>query len=131
MLKFGVRDDNDDYGIFSVKFSSDSKEIIAGTSDSSICVYDLGMNRLSLHFKAHMALALAGKEGSQCLQEVVTSCLPEDECHYAVYDSDFVFVENWQKSIIFIIAWCPDTAKVRSKIVSSGQIPKETRRHPA
>ncbi|XP_074364629.1 LEC14B homolog [Apium graveolens] len=54
ILKFRVLDDNDDYGILSVKFSSDSKEIIAGTRDSSICVYDLGMNRLSLRFKPHM-----------------------------------------------------------------------------
>ncbi|XP_074348734.1 LEC14B protein-like isoform X1 [Apium graveolens] len=54
ILKFRVLDDNDDYGILSVKFSSDSKEIIAGTSDSSICVYDLGINRLSLRFKPHM-----------------------------------------------------------------------------
>lgn len=58
MLQFWVLDDIDDYGIFSVKFSRDSKEIIAGTSDSSICVYDLGMNRLSLRFKAHMVLFL-------------------------------------------------------------------------
>ncbi|KAL8116843.1 hypothetical protein AgCh_023137 [Apium graveolens] len=55
ILKFRVLDDNDDYGILSIKFTSDSKEIIAGTSDSSICVYDLGMNRLSLRFKPHMA----------------------------------------------------------------------------
>lgn len=54
MLQFWVPGDiDDDFGIFSVKFSRDSKEIIAGTSDSSICVYDLGTNRLSLRFKAH------------------------------------------------------------------------------
>lgn len=43
--------------------------------------------------------------------------LPADECRYAVYDFDFVTSENCQKSKIFFIAWCPDTARVRSKMI--------------
>ena len=31
--------------------------------------------------------------------------LPADECRYAVFDFDFVTVENCQKSKIFFIAW--------------------------
>ncbi|CAI8602725.1 unnamed protein product [Vicia faba] len=43
--------------------------------------------------------------------------LPADECRYAVYDFDFVTEENCQKSRIFFIAWCPDTSRVRSKMI--------------
>ncbi|CAL9007126.1 unnamed protein product [Prunus brigantina] len=43
--------------------------------------------------------------------------LPADECRYAVYDFDFTTNENCQKSKIFFIAWAPDTARVRSKML--------------
>ncbi|VVB04659.1 unnamed protein product [Arabis nemorensis] len=43
--------------------------------------------------------------------------LPADECRYAIYDFDFVTEENCQKSKIFFIAWSPDTAKVRMKMI--------------
>jgi len=49
--------------------------------------------------------------------EDFTASLPADECRYAVYDFDFVTVENCQKSRIFFIAWSPDTARVRSKMI--------------
>ncbi|XP_057422719.1 actin-depolymerizing factor 7 [Lotus japonicus] len=43
--------------------------------------------------------------------------LPPDECRYAVFDFDFTTNENCQKSKIFFIAWAPDIAKVRHKMV--------------
>ncbi|KAI4320016.1 hypothetical protein MLD38_033543 [Melastoma candidum] len=46
-----------------------------------------------------------------------TASLPANECRYAVYDFDFTTDENCQKSKIFFIAWSPDTAKIRSKMV--------------
>ncbi|KMT17537.1 hypothetical protein BVRB_2g037390 [Beta vulgaris subsp. vulgaris] len=49
--------------------------------------------------------------------EDFTASIPADECRYAVYDFDFVTAENCQKSRIFFIAWAPDTAKVRSKMI--------------
>ncbi|CAM8973261.1 unnamed protein product [Rhodiola kirilowii] len=49
--------------------------------------------------------------------EDFAACLPENECRYAVYDFDFVTAENCQKSRIFFIAWSPDTARVRSKMI--------------
>ncbi|KAI3799249.1 hypothetical protein L1987_34541 [Smallanthus sonchifolius] len=45
------------------------------------------------------------------------ACLPDSECRYAVFDYDFVTEENCQKSRIFFIAWSPDTARVRSKMI--------------
>ncbi|KVI04942.1 actin-depolymerizing factor 2-like [Cynara cardunculus var. scolymus] len=45
------------------------------------------------------------------------ACLPADECRYAVFDFDFMTAENVPKSRIFFIAWSPDTAKVRSKMI--------------
>ncbi|KAL9256254.1 Actin-depolymerizing factor 2-like protein [Drosera capensis] len=49
--------------------------------------------------------------------EDFTASLPADECRYAIYDFDFVTEENCQKSKIFFIAWCPDAARVRSKMI--------------
>ncbi|KAJ0870797.1 putative actin-depolymerizing factor domain, ADF/Cofilin, ADF-H/Gelsolin-like domain superfamily [Helianthus annuus] len=43
--------------------------------------------------------------------------LPTAECRYAVFDYDFVTEENCQKSRIFFIAWSPDTARVRNKMI--------------
>jgi len=43
--------------------------------------------------------------------------LPPDECRYAVFDFDFVTEENCQKSKIIFIAWSPDTARIRSKML--------------
>lgn len=52
--------DYDDYsfGIFSVKFSKDGRELVAGSSDDSIYVYDLEAKRLSLKIPAHEVCSL-------------------------------------------------------------------------
>lgn len=49
--------------------------------------------------------------------EDFSNSLPSNECRYAVFDFDFVTNENCQKSRIFFIAWSPDTARVRSKMI--------------
>ncbi|XP_075487963.1 actin-depolymerizing factor 7-like [Primulina tabacum] len=43
--------------------------------------------------------------------------LPANECRYAVFDYDFTTDENCHKSKIFFVAWCPDTARVRTKML--------------
>ncbi|GFP93006.1 actin-depolymerizing factor, partial [Phtheirospermum japonicum] len=43
--------------------------------------------------------------------------LPDGDCRYAVFDYDFTTDENCRKSKIFFIAWSPDTAKVRTKML--------------
>ncbi|KAL2896960.1 Actin-depolymerizing factor 1 [Bienertia sinuspersici] len=55
-------------------------------------------------------------EPTESYEDFIAS-IPADECRYAVYDFDFVTAENCQKSRIFFIAWSPDTAKVRSKMI--------------
>ncbi|KAJ0449887.1 putative transcription factor WD40-like family [Helianthus annuus] len=53
-LEFAA-DDEEGYafGIFSVKFSSDGRELVAGSSDDSIYVYDIEAKRFSLRIQAH------------------------------------------------------------------------------
>ncbi|GFP93308.1 actin-depolymerizing factor 10 [Phtheirospermum japonicum] len=46
-----------------------------------------------------------------------TDSLPSDECRYAVFDYDFTTDENCHKSKIYFIAWSPDIAKVRTKML--------------
>eukprot|EP00262_Sarcandra_glabra_P004753 TRINITY_DN16005_c0_g1_i1.p1 TRINITY_DN16005_c0_g1~~TRINITY_DN16005_c0_g1_i1.p1 ORF type:complete len:482 (+),score=53.82 TRINITY_DN16005_c0_g1_i1:428-1873(+) len=55
-LDFSVNDDGEyDFGIFSVKFSTDGRELVAGSNDDSIYVYDLEANKLMLRIPAHSA----------------------------------------------------------------------------
>ncbi|GAV64342.1 Cofilin_ADF domain-containing protein [Cephalotus follicularis] len=46
-----------------------------------------------------------------------TASLPENDCRYAVFDFDFVTLENCQKSKIFFIAWSPSGSRIRSKML--------------
>lgn len=41
------------FGVFSVKFSTDGRELVAGSSDEAIYVYDLEANKLALRISAH------------------------------------------------------------------------------
>jgi WD repeat-containing protein 23 len=53
-LDFSVdNDDYDEFGIFSVKFSTDGRELVAASSDNSIYIYDLEANTCSLRVPAH------------------------------------------------------------------------------
>ncbi|KAM1301271.1 hypothetical protein ACFX2I_012283 [Malus domestica] len=44
-LDFSIEGDEDEFGIFSVKFSTDGRELVAASSDASIYVYDLQANK--------------------------------------------------------------------------------------
>ena len=46
------------FGIFCLKFSTDGRELVAGSSGDSIYVYDLEANKLSLRILAHTVLLL-------------------------------------------------------------------------
>jgi WD repeat-containing protein 23 len=59
-LDFSSNDDGGySFGIFSVKFSTDGRELVAGTSGDSIYVYDLEANKVSLRILAHTVMLLA------------------------------------------------------------------------
>ncbi|XP_020238009.1 actin-depolymerizing factor 5 [Cajanus cajan] len=47
----------------------------------------------------------------------LTASLPSDDCRYAVFDFDFVTVDNCRKSKIFFIAWSPTASRIRAKIL--------------
>ncbi|ERN08226.1 actin-depolymerizing factor 5 isoform X2 [Amborella trichopoda] len=43
--------------------------------------------------------------------------LPHDDCRYAVFDFDFLTLDNCHKSRIFFIQWCPTASRIRAKIL--------------
>lgn len=47
----------------------------------------------------------------------LAAALPVDDCRYAVFDFDFVTVDNCRKSKIFFIAWAPTKSRIREKIL--------------
>lgn len=53
-LDFSAVGEEEAFGIFSVKFSSDGRELVAGSSCDSIHIYDLEANRLKSRFEAHL-----------------------------------------------------------------------------
>lgn len=52
-LDFSVDSEDKEFGIFSVKFSTDGQELVAAGSNDYIYVYDLQANRCSLQIHAH------------------------------------------------------------------------------
>ncbi|KAK8452795.1 hypothetical protein SEVIR_5G175900v4 [Setaria viridis] len=52
-LEFSDEDDGFSFGIFSVKFSKDGRELVVGNNNESICIYDLGANKVTERINAH------------------------------------------------------------------------------
>ena len=43
--------------------------------------------------------------------------LPEKECRYAVFDFDYKLADGSQRDKILFIVWCPDSAKIKDKML--------------
>ncbi|MFQ6625821.1 hypothetical protein Gotur_006441 [Gossypium turneri] len=71
-LDFSAADGGYSFGIFSVKFSTDGRELVAGSSDDSIYIYDLEANKLSLLIAAHMDLVIGLDKKEFLLRPMVT-----------------------------------------------------------
>lgn len=50
----------------------------------------------------------------------LTAAFPENDCRYAVYDCNFTTQDGREANKIVQIAWIPDTAKVKAKMVYAG-----------
>ncbi|XP_074292313.1 LEC14B homolog [Silene latifolia] len=86
-LNFAMEnDDRDEYisGIFSVKFSTDGREIVAASSDSAIYVYDLSTNQCTLRLFAHE-------------DDVNTVCFADESGHLMYSGSDDTFCKVWDR----------------------------------
>jgi cofilin len=47
----------------------------------------------------------------------LAASLPEDDCRYAVFDFDYVTVDNCRMSKIFFITWSPEASRIREKMM--------------
>ncbi|KAJ6880093.1 LEC14B protein isoform X1 [Populus alba x Populus x berolinensis] len=72
------------FGIFSVKFSTDGRELVAGSNDDSIYVYDLEQNKLSLRILAHTS-------------DVNTVCFADESGHLIFSGSDDNLCKVWDR----------------------------------
>ncbi|XP_047325037.1 LEC14B protein isoform X2 [Impatiens glandulifera] len=72
------------FGIFSLKFSTDGREIVAGSSNDSIYVYDLEANKLSLRILAHTC-------------DVNTVCFADESGHIIFSGSDDSLCKVWDR----------------------------------
>ncbi|GFQ07976.1 lec14b homolog [Phtheirospermum japonicum] len=79
-------DDYEEYsfGIFSVKFSKDGRELVAATSDESIYVYDLESKRPNLRIPAHMS-------------DVNAVCFADESGHIIYSGSDDHLCKVWDR----------------------------------
>ncbi|KAL3364986.1 hypothetical protein AABB24_010241 [Solanum stoloniferum] len=76
--------DNDDFGIFSVKFSTEGREVVAGSSDDAIYVYDLEANKPSLRIAAHNS-------------DVNSVCFADESGHLIYSGSDDNLCKVWDR----------------------------------
>lgn len=84
-LDFTLHDDVAySFGIFSVKFSSDGRELVAGSSDDSIYVYDLEANKLTSRIPAHSS-------------DVNTVTFADDAGHLLYSGSDDNLCKVWDR----------------------------------
>ncbi|KAG2619343.1 LEC14B protein-like isoform X1 [Panicum virgatum] len=72
------------FGIFSVKFSSDGRELVAGSNDESIYVYDLHANKLTLRLPAHTS-------------DVNTVAFADESGHLIYSGSDDTLCKVWDR----------------------------------
>ncbi|XP_058197561.1 LEC14B protein [Rhododendron vialii] len=72
------------FGIFSVKFSTDGRELVAGSSDEAIYVYDLEANKLALRISAHTS-------------DVNTVCFADESGHLIYSGSDDNLCKVWDR----------------------------------
>jgi len=54
--------------------------------------------------------------GSETYDQFVQQ-LPADDCRYAVYDFHFDTGKAGQREQLIFVVWCPDSAKVRTKML--------------
>ena len=57
------------------------------------------------------------------LEDVQVKDGENDDCRYAVYDYDYVVeaegTEASHRSKLFLMSWCPDSAKIKKKMIYS------------
>ncbi|PSR85171.1 LEC14B like [Actinidia chinensis var. chinensis] len=84
-LDFAVDDDSEySFGIFSVKFSTDGRELVAASSDDAIYVYDLQENRLALRIPSHKS-------------HVNAVCFADESCNVIYSGSDDTLCKVWDR----------------------------------
>ncbi|KAL3827890.1 hypothetical protein ACJIZ3_016692 [Penstemon smallii] len=84
-LDFSSPDDGGySFGIFSLKFSTDGREVVAGSSDGDIYVYDLEERKLSLRIAAHSS-------------DVNTVCFADESGHLIYSGSDDNLCKVWDR----------------------------------
>ena len=49
-----------------------------------------------------------------------TALMPENDCRFAVYDMDFETNDGRPVNKLVLVAWSPDTSKIKAKMVYSG-----------
>ncbi|KAL3157892.1 hypothetical protein ABBQ32_012303 [Trebouxia sp. C0010 RCD-2024] len=72
------------FGIWSLRWSPDGKEIIAGTGDSSLYIYDVESQRTSMRIQAHK-------------DDVNAVCFAEDSPNIIVTGSDDHLIKVWDR----------------------------------
>ncbi|KAJ8771401.1 hypothetical protein K2173_026578 [Erythroxylum novogranatense] len=136
VTKFSSGDDLDDDFVIEAthgssvddQMKSKKKQGLKANSSSGMAVHDeCKLKFLELKAKRNYRFIVFKIESQQVVVEKLgspeetyddfTASFPADDCRYAVYDFDFITDENCQKSKIFFVAWSPDAARVRCKMV--------------
>mmetsp|Transcript_8817 Transcript_8817/g.9336 ORF Transcript_8817/g.9336 Transcript_8817/m.9336 type:complete len:139 (-) Transcript_8817:107-523(-) len=71
-------------------------------------------------YKIEGGLIVKDTESESANFDDFLSSLPPDDCRYAVYDMDFTTTDGRPGNKLVMVAWAPDSAKVKSKMVYAG-----------
>ncbi|GLU08299.1 hypothetical protein SLE2022_252190 [Rubroshorea leprosula] len=80
----GTDDEDNEFAIFSVKFSTDGRELVAASGDDAIYIYDLVANRRTLRIPAHKS-------------DVNTVCFADETGHLIYSGSDDRLCKVWDR----------------------------------
>jgi len=83
-LDFSMYEEECSFGLFCVKFSIDGRELVAGSNDKSIYIYDLEVNTCSLKIAAHE-------------DDVNTVSFADDTSHLIYSGSDDGYCKVWDR----------------------------------
>ena len=82
---------------------------------------------MNVHLNYYLSFQVGARNGSYSdfLTDLHKMDGDSDDCRYGLYDYDYQFnpdgAESTYKSKIFLMSWCPDSSKIKKKMLYSSR----------
>jgi len=95
-----------------VAYSFNEFKLKKGENHLRYFIYKIGKDKKTIEIEKRGDL-------SKTYDDFVSE-FPENDCRYGLIDLDFETEDGRETSKLVFVSWCPDTAKVRPKMLYSG-----------